>query len=213
VSTLAEILRGIEKGVFPAPDAGITVVPAPSPDESAVLGVTGHIVIAADVDPAWIAARVSPGDLSAPFNPPFLRDLEELTGRRVNAIDALLLADPLSGPGEPGPGGSAGLVEVTDRDHPRVRRALRYRDDVRVFTAPSGGVVVTGRGLAGRWECAVEIPDEARGSGEGRRLARAARALVDEPLWAQITPGNAASLRAFLAAGYRPVGSEALLVD
>jgi hypothetical protein len=31
-------------------------------------------------------------------------------------------------------------------------------------------------------------------------------------VWAQVTPGNAASVRAFLAAGYRPVGAEALLV-
>ncbi len=41
----------------------------------------------------------------------------------------------------------------------------------------------------------------------------AARHLVPggAPLWAQITPGNAASVRAFLAAGYRPAGSEVLL--
>jgi hypothetical protein len=31
-------------------------------------------------------------------------------------------------------------------------------------------------------------------------------------VWAQVSPGNAASVRAFLAAGYRPVGAEALLV-
>jgi hypothetical protein len=29
---------------------------------------------------------------------------------------------------------------------------------------------------------------------------------------AQVAPGNAASVRAFLAAGYRPVGAEVLLV-
>jgi hypothetical protein len=43
-------------------------------------------------------------------------------------------------------------------------------------------------------------------------LAVAARHLVpeDRPVWAQIAPGNASSLRAFLAAGYEPVGSEVL---
>jgi hypothetical protein len=43
----------------------------------------------------------------------------------------------------------------------------------------------------------------------------AARALIPAgtSIWAQVTPGNAASLRAFLAAGYQPVGSEALLVS
>jgi RimJ/RimL family protein N-acetyltransferase len=30
-------------------------------------------------------------------------------------------------------------------------------------------------------------------------------------VWAQIAPANAASVRAFLAAGFRPVGAEALL--
>ena len=29
-------------------------------------------------------------------------------------------------------------------------------------------------------------------------------------LWAQVAPANTASLRAFLAAGYRPVGAEVL---
>jgi RimJ/RimL family protein N-acetyltransferase len=32
-------------------------------------------------------------------------------------------------------------------------------------------------------------------------------------VWAQIAPGNAASVRAFLAAGFQPVGAEALLVS
>jgi hypothetical protein len=32
------------------------------------------------------------------------------------------------------------------------------------------------------------------------------------PVWAQISPGNAASARAFLAAGFRLMGAEALLV-
>ena len=44
-------------------------------------------------------------------------------------------------------------------------------------------------------------------------LARAARHLVPagEPLWAQVAPANAASVRAFLAAGFTPVGAEVLL--
>jgi hypothetical protein len=31
-----------------------------------------------------------------------------------------------------------------------------------------------------------------------------------EPLWAQVAPANTASVRAFLAAGYRPVCAEVL---
>jgi len=59
----------------------------------------------------------------------------------------------------------------------------------------------------------VEIDPGCRGRGLGRELVAAARHLVPDgtPLWAQIAPGNAASVRAFLAAGYQPVGAEALL--
>jgi GNAT superfamily N-acetyltransferase len=213
MTTLADILRDIERGVFPAPDLGVTVVPAPSPRETCVVALTGHIVIAADVDPAWIAELIPPGDLSAPSNPPFLSALEELTGRRVNAIDAMLLAPALTDPAER-TAAIADLTELVDHDHPRVERAWRYRDDVRVYGDPHGSLVLTGRGLAGRLECALEVPETARGQGIGRHLATAARALVPPGthLWAQITPGNAASLRTFLAAGYKPIGSEALLV-
>ncbi|WP_433337373.1 GNAT family N-acetyltransferase [Spirillospora sp. CA-294931] len=52
----------------------------------------------------------------------------------------------------------------------------------------------------------------ARGRGLGRSLARAARHLAPGPLWAQIAPGNAASVRCFLAAGFEAVGAEVLLV-
>jgi hypothetical protein len=213
MTTLADILRGVERGVFPTPDLGISVVPAPSPREACVVAFTGHIVIAADVDPVWVAERVPPGDLSAPTNPPFLSALEEATGRRVNAIDAMLLAPALTDPGERAEA-TAGLTELTDHDHPRVERAWRYRDDVQVYVDEYGGLVLTGRGLADRLECAIEVPDDSRGKGHGRRLARAARALIppNAHIWAQITPGNAASLRTFLAAAYKPIGSEALLV-
>src|SRR5262249_1839971 len=102
---------------------------------------------------------------------------------------------------------------VADLDHPRVRRARRYRDDVRAYTVP-GGMVAIGRGLAGRWEVSLEVEDGYADRGLGRAMARAARSLgpAGRPLWAQIASGNAASVRAFLAAGYVPVGQEALLV-
>jgi len=56
----------------------------------------------------------------------------------------------------------------------------------------------------------VEVHESARDKGHGRAFATAARYLLPEPrpVWAQIAPGSAWSLRAFLAAGYIPVGSE-----
>src|SRR6185437_3781298 len=98
--------------------------------------------------------------------------------------------------------------------HPRLARAHRYRDEVRAWQA-DGGIVMLGRGVGGRWEVAVEVDQDRQGRGLGRRLALAARHLVPggAPLWAQIAPGNVASMRAFLAAGYEPAGAEALLID
>ena len=102
------------------------------------------------------------------------------------------------------------LTELTARagqQHPRVVRALRYRDEVRVWQA-NGAVLLIGRGLAGRFEVAIEVDEQCRGQGLGARLAVAARRLVPagEPLWAQIAPGNAASVRAFLPGRLPPRG-------
>jgi len=60
----------------------------------------------------------------------------------------------------------------------------------------------------------VEVDPGRRCRGLGRALAAAARHLVPggAPVWAQIAPANATSVRAFLAAGFKPVGAEAHLV-
>jgi GNAT superfamily N-acetyltransferase len=206
-STLADLLDGIGRGRWLPADGGVLVVPPPEPWAHAVLAFTAHHVIVTDVDEAWVRAQLPPGDLSAPLNPPFLTALGARTGRRTNNIDLLTVAPWLPGPPE------LRLTETAATDHPRVARALRYRDQVRVWTT-AGGVLIVSRGLAGRWELALEVDQAARGRGLGRALVAAARHLVPEGalLWAQAAPGNAASVRAILAAGFVPVGAEALLV-
>jgi GNAT superfamily N-acetyltransferase len=119
---------------------------------------------------------------------------------------------PLTGPAAPPSAVPlAGLVPVSDVDSARVRRAERYRTDVRAYGV-AGAVLVVGRGLAGRWEVSLEVEPAHRGRGLGRALVAAAPALVPAgaPLWAQVSPANVASLRMFLAAGYRPVAAEVL---
>jgi GNAT superfamily N-acetyltransferase len=110
-------------------------------------------------------------------------------------------------------GPAVALREVAGAESARVRRAERFRTGVRAW-AVEGAVLVVGRGLAGRWEVALEVEPAYRGRGLGRALAAAAPGLVPpgEPLWAQVSPANVASLRAFLAAGYRPVAAEILLI-
>lgn len=201
--SLAGLLADVERGRPPAPDGGLTILPQPSPRDLGVIAFTAHSVVFADVDPDWVRGRLPAGDLSAPLCPPFLQALAERTGRGIGSLDQLVLAGPLDGPPP------ARLDEITGADHPRVRRARGYRDPVRVWTC-AGGLLAVGRGVAGRWEAAVEVEPEHRGRGLGRLLARSARHLVHAPMWAQVAPGNAASVRAFLAAGYQPVGAEVL---
>ena len=207
--TLAQILAAAARGTFPAPDGTTTIVEQPSVRDAGVLALTAHSVVFSDEDPQWIRSTLAatPSDaLGATMNPHFLCALLARTGRRTNTIDLLTVADAL--PGAPG----LPLRAIEDPDHPRVVRARKYRDDVRVWAA-DGGVLILGRGVAGRWEAAIEVDEEVRHRGLGRALARAARHLTpDGVVWAQQSPGNARSVRAFQAAGYRPVASEALLI-
>ncbi|MFF1923760.1 GNAT family N-acetyltransferase [Streptomyces sp. NPDC058221] len=207
---LAGILAAAADGRFPPPDGSTTVVRQPNDRDAGVLAFTAHSVVFTDEDPRWVRATLAAteGDaLAATMNPRFLGALLDRTGRHMNTIDLLTVASAL--PGAPGPG----LREIRDPEHPRVARAMRFRDEVRVWGAEDG-VLILGRGVAGRWETAIEVAEEARGRRLGERLARAARQLVpDAVVWAQQSPGNARSVRTFQAAGYRPVGSEALFVE
>jgi GNAT superfamily N-acetyltransferase len=203
---LSGMLADAAAGRFPPADGNVTILPQPSARDCGVFAFTAHAVIFADADPAWVERQLPPGDLSAPLSALFLAALCRQTGRTPGSIDMVTCAAAL--PGEP----SIDLTPRSDSQHARVARALGHRDEVRVWHAP-GGVLILGRGVAGRLEVAVEVDQDQRGRGLGRELAAAARHLVPEgtPLWAQIAPGNAASVRAFLAAGYRPVGAEVLL--
>ncbi|GIM92821.1 GNAT family N-acetyltransferase [Paractinoplanes toevensis] len=207
--SLAEILDAAAAGRFPPDDAGVTVVPQHHARDAGVVAFTGHSVVFIDEDPAWVRATLAGIDcdrLAAAMNPRFLAALLERTGRQTETIDLLTVASAL--PGEP----PIALKEISDMGHPRVRRALTRRDDVRVWLA-DGGVVVLGRGIAGRWEMAIEVEPGERHRGLGRQLAVASRHLVPAGamIWSQQAPGNARAVRSFHAAGFRAVGSEALL--
>ncbi|MFF8729577.1 GNAT family N-acetyltransferase [Streptomyces sp. NPDC015171] len=208
MATLRDLLDAAAAGVFPPADGGTTVVAQPSPRDAGVLSFTAHSVIVTDEDPEWVRETLRGTDcdaLAATLNPRFLTALLDRTGRRAETVDAVLVAAPL--PGVP----PLALREIEDAAHPRIAYARGRRDDVRAWTAEDG-VLVLGRGVAGRLEVSVEVAEGARRRGLGRLLVTAARQLATEPLWAQIAPGNARSMRAFQAAGYRPVGAEALLL-
>ncbi|WRZ90449.1 GNAT family N-acetyltransferase [Streptomyces sp. NBC_01007] len=205
--TLRDILDAAARGVFPPPDGATTVVRQHSPRDAGVLAFTAHSVVFTDEDEGWVRSALGAPDcdaLAATMNPRFLAAFMERTGRSNDTIDLLSVAAPLPGPA------TLALTEIDDPGHPRVAGSRRRRDDVRAWAA-DGGVLVLGRGVGGRLEVAAEVDEGVRHRGLGRALASAARHLAGEPVWAQVAAGNARSLRAFQAAGYRPVGAEALL--
>jgi GNAT superfamily N-acetyltransferase len=206
---LSEILAAAALGDFPPPDGGLTILPQPSGRDAGVIAFTAHSVVFLDEDPQWIRTvlKETPCDpLAAPMHPGFLSALLARTGRRTDTIDLLTVASALEG-SPPLP-----LTELTGPAHSRVRTSLARRDEVRAWSA-DGGVVVLGRGVAGRWEVAIEVDESLRHHGLGRQLAMATRHLIPTGahVWSQQSPGNARSVRTFQAAGYRPIGSELLL--
>ena len=203
---LGELLTDVASGRFPPEDGGVTVLPQPSGRDCGVFGFTSHAVIFTDADPDWVIGQLPPGNLSAPLSPEFLQKLAVATNRQAGSIDMLSCARSLDGPPP------VELVPEPESVHGRVLRALNYRDEVQTWRA-DGGIVLLGRGVAGRLETAIEVDADRRGQGLGRRLAIAARHLIPDGtvLWGQVAPANAASVRAFLAAGFTPVGAEVLL--
>ena len=204
-----EILEDAARGQFPEPNGHVAVLPSPSGPSDAVIGFTAHHVIATAVDPGEVSRHLPAGDFGAPMSARFLAWIGDRLGVEPGNLDVVLAA-PGRGTGHP-----EWLREVSAFEHERVARADRYRTAIRTFVTPAeDGVLIIGRGLAGRLEVSLEIDPAARGRGLGRRMIQAARSLVaaEEVVFAQVAPGNAASLRAFLAAGFTPIGSEVLFL-
>jgi GNAT superfamily N-acetyltransferase len=209
---LVGLFDRLTAGETPPADASVTTVPALVDLDgrrapALVVGGSAWHVVAADVDPSWVTAQVAHDPVAAPLGARFLAALADEVGVEPGVVDAVLVAT--SAPVHLG----VSLTEVEPWAHPRVQRALTHRTGVRVWTTPDATAVLSlGRGVCGRWEVSVEVDPTARGRGLGTALAAAAPALVPggAPLWAQVAPANVASLRAFLAAGYRAVCAEVL---
>ena len=205
---LTKILSAAADGTLPPPDGEVEVLPAPPGPVDAIVSFTAHLVVAAGVAAADVRRRLPEGDLSSWMHPSFLVWLGDELGSRPGSHDLVLAAT-----GTPPEQDLELLIAPSAYSHPRVEYASRHRTNVRVYTDPDAlSVLVVGRGLAERWEFAFEVEPAGRNRGLGRRLALAARGCVreGEPLFAQVAPGNAASVRSVLAAGFRPIGSEVL---
>ncbi len=206
--SLLDVFAAAAEGRYPPPDGTVQVRPAPAGKACGVVAFPARFYVLAPVDQGWVHAQLPPGDYTAPLGARFLVALANRVGAHIGSVDALLAARAHGG------GSDLELRELAGDGHPRVRRAHRYRDEVRAWQTPDGaGCLIIGRGLAGRWELAYEVDPAAQGKGLGRALADAALGLLPAgtPLFAQVAPGNSHSMRATLAAGFRPVGAEVLL--
>jgi hypothetical protein len=206
---LAAILEHAAAGRFPDPDGGVGVLPPDDDGTRAVVALTGHAYVLAAVAAEDLEGRLPDGwrgGFGGALHPDVLRWLAD--GREIGTVDVVLVAR--------GVGGAPGPVTPLDEilaEHARVQRALHHRRDVDVVVEPDG-VVILGRGLVGRRELSVELFDPGAASvGAGRALIAAGlrHVPVGEWCWAQVAPGNARSLRAFLACGFTPIGSEVLI--
>lgn len=202
---VAQLLRAAAAGSFPPVAGAVKVVPrCPPGNVEWVVSFTGHVVVATQRPAEEVEAR-NPDGYGAALAPRFLLWLAGDDGR-IGCQDAVLVAF--------GRGAADGsLRRRRDLDgHVRVEHARALRSDVEVY-GDDTGFVTLGVGLGGLTEMSVETTSH-RGSGRGRSLIHRALALAEpgEVVVAQVTPGNARSLRAFLAAGFLPVGSAVAVV-
>ena len=202
VHELHRVLLDAASGRFPPVDGGVDVVAPMAGDHHAVVEFTGHSFVLTDRDRGDVLERGADG-FGGASHPDLLRWLAGPDGW-IGSHDAVLAARGI---------GDGRLVPRDDLDdHPRVVRSRQHRRDVGVYGDDSG-VVTIGYGLVDRLEVSVEVLNGAT-AGAGRRLIVEALGLVPagEIVFAQVAPGNAASLRAFLSCGFAPIGAETLLL-
>ncbi len=197
---LLDLLIAATAGHFPAVDGGITVMPPLDRGGECVMAFTGHAVIATALPADELREHGADG-FGGASAPDLLRWIAGAKGI-VGVTDVTLFAL--------GTGGSTLPVRTDLDDHPRVSFARLVRSEVTVY-GDDRGLVTLGTGIAGRRE--LSIAANQPGQGNGRSLVADALGLVPRghPLFAAVSPGNARSLRVFLACGFIPIGSEVLI--
>jgi hypothetical protein len=200
VHPLLDLFHAAADGRFPPVDGEVTFLRPLPGDWEAVVSFTGHAVVASRLGEIDLA-DLGPDGFGAVLHPDVLLRMAG-PGGRIGVIDLTMVG---YGRG----GGDLSPSAVLD-DHPRVRYAREIRRGVSAF-GDSEGLFTLGTGVAGRLEMSVET--SGTGAVRGRDLIVQALGLVPEgaPVFAAVSPGNARSLRAFLACGFSPLGSEVLI--
>ena len=205
------MLDAAAHGDFPPVDGAVDVFEPDADGRCAIVEFTGHAVVIGEMSVSDLVAMGADGFGGA--SRPEVKLALAGPGGWIGCQDAVLVARGCGG--TPAGGGDGPLSARDDLEgHPRVERSRAHRTAVEVVGDDTGFVTI-GEGLVGRREISVELFAETQRSATAGRVLIAAglRHVPDgELVWAQVSPGNAASLRAFLAAGFVPVGAETLIV-
>jgi GNAT superfamily N-acetyltransferase len=205
---LGRLIDAAAAGQFPEADGSWQRVPPWRPGLEAIVAFTGHAVFAVrpDISDDRLVALGADGYGGA-HDPRLISALAGPDGW-IDSLDMLLAGRGTGQAGHP-----PRLVSRPDlAAHPRAAFAARIRDQARLLGYPDpdrSALVTLSRGLAGRTELSFELEPARRGRGGGTALVRDALSAVPagELVVAAVAPGNAASVRALLAAGFAPLGS------
>jgi hypothetical protein len=224
VHALAVLIADAAAGRFPTADGGWRRVPPWRSGLEGILAFTGHAVLAVAPDiPDERLVELGAHGFGGAHDPRLVVALAGPDGW-IDSLDVLLAGHGTAGhgtgsaarhPGERAPGDAvtARLVDRPDlAAHSRARFAAGIRDRPRFLGYPDrrrSALAVISTGVAGLTELSFELEPEHRGAGAGATLIRDALSAIPagELVVAAAAPGNAASLRALLKAGFAPIGS------
>ena len=205
---LAGLIAAAAAGRFPDPDGGWRRVPPWRPGLEAVVSFTGHAVfaVAPDIPDHRLAALGADG-FGGAHDP---RLIAALAGPEawIDCLDMLM-----AGHGTGRAGSAPPLVARPDlATSRRAQFAARIRSHPQLLGYPDqdrSALAVISQGIAGLTELSFELEPGRRGRGGGSQLAADALGMVPagQLAVAAVAPGNAASVRALLSAGFLPLGS------
>jgi hypothetical protein len=205
---LAGLITAAATGRFPAVDGGWRRVPLWRPGLEAIIAFTGHAVLAVapDISDERLASLGVDG-FGGAHDPRLVTALAG-PGGWIDSLDIVMAGRGTGQAGQP-----PRLVDRPDlAAHPRAAFAAMIRDQPRAMGYPDPGrlaLAVISRGIAGLTELSFELEPGRRGRGGGAGLVRDALSTIPsgQLVLAAVAPGNAASVRALLAAGFVPLAS------
>jgi hypothetical protein len=205
---LAGLIAAAAAGRYPVADGSWRRVPPWRTGVEAIVAFTGHAVLAVALDiPDERLVLLGADGFGGAHDPRLITALAG-PGGWIDSLDILMASRGTGHPDAP--------PRLADRPdlaaHPRAAFAARIRDQPRLLGYEDPGrtaLAVISRGVAGLTELSFELEPGYRGHGGGTGLVCDALTAIPagQLVLAAVAPGNAASVRALLSAGFIPLGS------